>query len=262
MTVVRSTSELVPVLLLEPHSAWQAVRVATRAEAMGLLGPGVRRDRMVDVIGTAFDALDRAGIARREIASLDRAEPGELAVIVGRVSDALEASPHPDTEWGAVARRLGDELLARLTSVSPSSLARYAEEVWRRSNLADDEDNARRLFTQLISVAVGGTATNLLKILPEAATDRILTRERIGQAQDILATEPAAAASLRHGVKPMRARQLPAGGVILDAILERYGTDRVRVSDAGIREGVILAVEHAGRSWRDRLPELAHGWRA
>ncbi|MEA2611914.1 MAG: exopolyphosphatase / guanosine-5-triphosphate,3-diphosphate pyrophosphatase [Chloroflexota bacterium] len=110
-------------------------------------------------------------------------------------------------------------------------------------------------------VAVGGTATNLLKILPEAAADRILTRERIGQAQAILATESAAAASVRHGVKPMRARQLPAGGAILDAILERYGADRVRVSDAGIREGVILAVEHGGRSWRDRLPELAHGWR-
>ena len=111
---------------MEPHSAWQAVRVATRVEAMGLLGSGLRRDRMVDVIGSAFDALDRAGIARREIASLDRAEPGELAVIVGRVSDALEASPHPDTEWAAVAGRLGDDLVARLTSVSPSSLARYA----------------------------------------------------------------------------------------------------------------------------------------
>lgn len=110
-------------------------------------------------------------------------------------------------------------------------------------------------------VAVGGTATNLLKIIPEAAVDRILTRDRIAQAEAALASEPALAAALRHRMKPIRARLLPAGGAILDAILERYGADRIRVSDAGIREGAILAVEHAGIGWRDRLIELAHGWR-
>lgn len=110
-------------------------------------------------------------------------------------------------------------------------------------------------------VAVGGTASNLLKIVPEAAVDRILTRERIAQAEAILASKPTAVASLDHRVKPIRARLLPAGGAILDAVLERYGADRIRVSDAGVREGAILAVEHAGVSWRDRLAELAHGWR-
>jgi exopolyphosphatase/guanosine-5'-triphosphate,3'-diphosphate pyrophosphatase len=110
-------------------------------------------------------------------------------------------------------------------------------------------------------VAVGGTASNLLKVLPEAAIDGVLTRARIAEAEAILASEPTALASVRHLVKPIRARLLPAGGAILDAILDRYGVDRIRVSEAGIREGVILAVEHAGPAWRDRLAELAHGWR-
>jgi exopolyphosphatase / guanosine-5'-triphosphate,3'-diphosphate pyrophosphatase len=110
-------------------------------------------------------------------------------------------------------------------------------------------------------VAVGGTATNLLKIIPEAALDRFLTRERIAHAEAALASQPAAEAAIRYRMKPIRARLLPAGGAILDAILERYGADRIRVSDAGIREGAILAVEHAELSWRDRLAELAHGWR-
>jgi exopolyphosphatase/guanosine-5'-triphosphate,3'-diphosphate pyrophosphatase len=110
-------------------------------------------------------------------------------------------------------------------------------------------------------VAVGGTASNLLKLLPDAAIDGILTRERIANAEAILAAEPAAEASIRHGVKPIRARLLPAGGTIMAAILDRYGADWIRVKDAGIREGAILAVEHAGISWRDRLAELAHGWR-
>lgn len=110
-------------------------------------------------------------------------------------------------------------------------------------------------------VAVGGTASNLLKVLPAAMLDRTLTRERIAEVQSILASEPAAVASERHLVKPIRARILPAGGAIMDAILERYGADRIRVSEAGVREGAILAVEHGGLSWRDRLAELAHGWR-
>ena len=110
-------------------------------------------------------------------------------------------------------------------------------------------------------VAVGGTASNLVKMLPEAIADRVLTRERIARIQAILATEPAATTSARNAINPVRARILPAGGAIVDAILERYGAERLRVSEAGLREGVILAVEHGGPCWRDRLADLAHGWR-
>lgn len=111
-------------------------------------------------------------------------------------------------------------------------------------------------------VAVGGTASNLIKILPSAALDRTLTRERIDEVEAILASEPAAAAAERHLINPIRARILPAGGAIMDAILDRYGAERIRVSDGSIREGTILAVSHAGHAWRDRLGELAQGWRA
>jgi exopolyphosphatase/guanosine-5'-triphosphate,3'-diphosphate pyrophosphatase len=110
-------------------------------------------------------------------------------------------------------------------------------------------------------VAVGGTASNLIKIVPAAALDRTLTRERIAEVEAILASEPAAAAAERHLINPIRARILPAGGAIMDAILDRYGAERIRVSDAGLREGTILAVSHAGHAWRDRLSDLAHGWR-
>ena len=120
---------MAPVLLSQPAGAWQAIRVATRAEAMGLLGSGIRRERMADLVGDAFDALARAGIARREVASLDGAAPEDLPEIVSRVAEALEGSPHPETEWSAVTARLGDDLVARLCQVSLSSLARYASAV-------------------------------------------------------------------------------------------------------------------------------------
>lgn len=110
-------------------------------------------------------------------------------------------------------------------------------------------------------VAVGGTATNLLKVIPDGRIDLVLNRARIAEALEILANETAEEAVERHLVKPIRARLLPAGAAIMDALLTRYGVTRIRVSDAGIREGAILVVDHVGLAWRDRLPELAHGWR-
>jgi exopolyphosphatase/pppGpp-phosphohydrolase len=111
-------------------------------------------------------------------------------------------------------------------------------------------------------VAVGGTASNLLKLLFANGDERTLDRDGIAKAVAILAAQPAALASDRYLVRPTRARILPAGAAILDAILERYGVDRLRVSEAGVREGAILAVNHAGHAWRDHLARLAHGWRS
>jgi exopolyphosphatase/guanosine-5'-triphosphate,3'-diphosphate pyrophosphatase len=109
-------------------------------------------------------------------------------------------------------------------------------------------------------VAVGGTASNLVKVVPVAAVDRTLTRERIAEAIRMVASEPAAQASERLLINPKRARMLPAGGAILEAILDRYGLERIAVSEAGVREGTVLIVGHAGANWRDRLPALAIGW--
>ena len=82
-------------------------------------------------------------------------------------------------------------------------------------------------------MAVGGTATNLLKVVPAAALDRTLTRARLARAMVVLASEPAAFAAIHHAVNPIRARVLPAGVAIMEAILERYGLDRVTVVDTG-----------------------------
>jgi exopolyphosphatase/pppGpp-phosphohydrolase len=75
-----------------------------------------------------------------------------------------------------------------------------------------------------------------------------------------LRAEPASAAAERFGIRPARARMLPAGAAILAALLERYGLERLHVSEGGIREGTVLATLHDRIGWRDRLPELARGW--
>lgn len=109
-------------------------------------------------------------------------------------------------------------------------------------------------------VAVGGTASNLLKVLPAAALDRVLTRHRLADAMAVMMSEPSHLASGRHAINPIRARVLPAGAAILEAVMERYRLDRLHVSEAGIREGTAYITAHAGGAWRDRLRELAHGW--
>jgi exopolyphosphatase / guanosine-5'-triphosphate,3'-diphosphate pyrophosphatase len=110
-------------------------------------------------------------------------------------------------------------------------------------------------------VAVGGTASNLCKIVPNGRAHRMLGRDTIREALEVLASEPSTLAAERHGVRPVRARLLPAGAAILQAVLEHYGNDHLRVSEEGIREGTVVAVGEAGAAWRDRLPELASGWR-
>jgi exopolyphosphatase/guanosine-5'-triphosphate,3'-diphosphate pyrophosphatase len=110
-------------------------------------------------------------------------------------------------------------------------------------------------------VLVGGTASNLLKVTSAGISDPVVTRERVAEALAVLSAAPAAETSERFGINPTRARLLPAGAVIMDALMRRYGVNEVRVSEAGMREGAILVAQHAGRAWRDRLAELAHGWR-
>ena len=110
-------------------------------------------------------------------------------------------------------------------------------------------------------VAVGGTASNLLRLIPEAGLDRRLTRGRLSTALAMVAVGRSDHAADRHLIRPIRARILPAGAIIMDAILERYDMDSLRVAEEGIREGVALAAATAGPAWRDRLGVLVRGCR-
>jgi exopolyphosphatase / guanosine-5'-triphosphate,3'-diphosphate pyrophosphatase len=109
-------------------------------------------------------------------------------------------------------------------------------------------------------VLVGGPASNLLKVVPGGLDSRRLGSVDVEASFRLVATEPSGEIASRHGLRPARARILGAGAAIVEAIMLRYGVTEVRVADGGIREGTILAVAHAGPSWRDQLERLAHGW--
>jgi exopolyphosphatase/pppGpp-phosphohydrolase len=111
-------------------------------------------------------------------------------------------------------------------------------------------------------LAVGGTSSNLVKVVPAAGKDRILTRRRLAAARRTLGGAPAATVAARFGITATRARLLPAGAALLDALMERYDVESVTAVEEGLREGVVLALARAGAGWRDRLDALAHGWGA
>jgi exopolyphosphatase / guanosine-5'-triphosphate,3'-diphosphate pyrophosphatase len=110
-------------------------------------------------------------------------------------------------------------------------------------------------------VAVGGSATNLPKIRAGTGLEGTLSRARLAEIREILASTTIEAIVASYGIKPTRARLLSAGAEIIASVMDRYGLDEVGISEAGIREGAILAVAHAGPAWRDRLVSLAGGWR-
>jgi exopolyphosphatase / guanosine-5'-triphosphate,3'-diphosphate pyrophosphatase len=114
-------------------------------------------------------------------------------------------------------------------------------------------------ITPSMVIAVGGTATNLLRIV-RPSRDLAINRKRLAEAMFFLLSEPAASVAARFGLREERARVLPAGAAIVGALFERYGVERIRVSNASLRDGAILAIVHGGSTWRTHLEWLAHGW--
>ncbi len=180
-----------------------------------------------------------------------------LVVDIGGGSSEFCAVP-PRGHARAAGLRLGsNRLTARFVTGDPPTAA----EVVAMTAAADEAMAGAMDAHPREIVAVGGTASNLLKVAPGGVVDPLLTRARLAEALATVLDEPAAVTSERYGVNPTRARILPAGAVIVDSLMRRYGATSVRVSDAGMREGAVLIADHVGLAWRDRLEELAHGWR-
>ena len=112
-------------------------------------------------------------------------------------------------------------------------------------------------------VCVGGTAYGVARVATGPGYgERLVDRAGIELARTIAGRERSARVAELFGLNPRRARILPAGVAILDGIARRYGLDRFRVSEYGIREGLVLAAARDGFAWRDRLHPDDAGWAA
>jgi exopolyphosphatase/guanosine-5'-triphosphate,3'-diphosphate pyrophosphatase len=179
-----------------------------------------------------------------------------LVVDIGGGSSEF-VSVGPGRRAVAVGLRLG---AARLTGRHLQADPRRPDELHRLREAAAEAVVAAPSSRPAEVILDGGTASNLLKIVPDGQTKRRLTTTDLEIAFEVVARHSTEALVERFLVRPARARILGAGAAIVEAIMVRYGVGEVRVADGGVREGTIVAVAHAGATWRDRLEELAHGW--
>lgn len=115
-----------------PRLAAKGAKALVRADAMGLLPEG---ERGLTLEASTFQRLasrlSKAGIGKGLFAILTSSrvltgEPELLEQCLDSLTEALEASPVPDSEWKRLVRVLGVEMLARLLGISPASVRRYA----------------------------------------------------------------------------------------------------------------------------------------
>ena len=192
--------------------------------------------------------------------TVGRAVTSDLLVvdIGGGSSELVEIGP------GRLARaagvRVGAGRLSRLVVDRDPPVIEDFEALGRAADEAFDWAPTRRPEEV---VFVGGTATNLLKLLrrldPDDRPDR-LDRVDLRIVRDALASSPAEMLAATYALREQRIRLLAGGAAKIQTVLDRVGVDAGRVVDTGIREGAIIAGDRAGAAWRERLEELAHGW--
>ena len=111
-----------------PEIARLGVSVVMRADAMGLLAErSISRLDLAEWERVAKD-VTRAGVGKGLLAEhlgATAPESHSFHAMLEHVNEALGASPVPASEWPALQRVLGVDLLARLLSISIVSLRRY-----------------------------------------------------------------------------------------------------------------------------------------
>jgi hypothetical protein len=125
---IRIQSIAEPFESADPDTSREAVEALLLADAMGLLGDeGVERLDLATLRRVAR-AASEAGIGALPTATLAarRLDPEQLPSVLQALREALEDSPVPAQEWSVLVPLFGVEDLARLVTVSPASLRRYA----------------------------------------------------------------------------------------------------------------------------------------
>ncbi len=187
-----------------------------------------------------FIGVTRGRPHGRDLAVVD-VGGGSSELVVARAGDRPEAIGLP---IGA----------ARLTqAVGPGNPPSWADLVGMRAVARDRLAGAPRLGG-LELLAVGGTASNLLKLSSGGEAAGRLARGDLERIIGRLVGRPSGLVARRFGVTRSRARLLPAGATILTALLDQVGLEALQVSHAGIREGLATALVHHGPDWRDGLP--------
>ncbi len=109
-------------------------------------------------------------------------------------------------------------------------------------------------------IIAGGSGTNVSRLLLRERTTPI-DRAALTAALHELRSHPAEALAGRTGLSVRRVAQMAAGVAIGEALLDRLGLEGAEVSDASLREGVLIASWVAGERWLEALGEVVEAAR-
>ncbi|HEU5230213.1 MAG TPA: CHAD domain-containing protein [Ktedonobacteraceae bacterium] len=106
-------------------------------------------------------------------------------------------------------------------------------------------------------IVTGGSANALFQLAHEAfgvpEPQRSLTSHEVACCEGLLRVFPSHEIATRYHIHASRARILPAGALIILAVMERFRLDEIRVSRYGIREGMLLAYARYGDQWLEQV---------
>lgn len=218
--------------------------------------------RVLAATGRPLQVLSHEAEARLTLLGVTGGVPaaGPLMVVdIGGGSTEIIAVPEPSAEPLVGVLPTGSSRLTR-------ALVQHDPPTWFEINALRAE--SRRLVDALDlpstndgpprCVMVGGTASNLVKLLPAPAAGDPRTIGLAGLAAcfDLLSQTPADALVLNFAVNRRRAGQLTAGAALVEALMERYDVARGEISVASLREGAILV--EAGDEWPAWLDDGSH----
>jgi exopolyphosphatase/guanosine-5'-triphosphate,3'-diphosphate pyrophosphatase len=169
---------------------------------------------------------------RGAAAMLDRPPDGPLGVLdVGGGSSEMVVGVAPaQIGWWASVALGSSSLTDRWLHDDPPTAAQLAS---ARRDVAGVLADLRPPRPSL-ALAVGGSATSLSRM-----AGPVLDAPALVRCLRVLCGERSSVVAFRSGLDHQRARLLPAGLIILEAMAERLGTSVV-IGRGGLREGVVL----------------------
>ncbi len=110
-------------------------------------------------------------------------------------------------------------------------------------------------------IVTGSSASSLLKLAKTAfkldEQEERLTFEDLALCEGLLCALPSKEIAKRYEQDLERARILPAGGLIIQAVMQYLHLDEIHVSSHGVREGALLAYTRYGQHWLEEVNSIA-----
>jgi exopolyphosphatase / guanosine-5'-triphosphate,3'-diphosphate pyrophosphatase len=221
----------------EAHRIDRVVGVATAAVRQAANGAALV-DCVRERTGLQLTVLSGGEEARLAFAGarrmLGEAPPAPLGVldVGGGSSEVVIGDARGEVVWWTSLPVGSGGLAARYLSGDPPAPAELAAARRKVQTVLRDVEWSGPAPAH--TLAVGGSATSLARVVGPR-----LDSDALGVALGVVCETPAAAVAARFGIDPQRARLLPAGLLVLEALGRRLGGP-VEVGRGGIREGVLL----------------------